>query len=321
MNPRCATLAAGAVLALAARTVRCQQPADSNKLDLDRVRGTALVFAAPDSARLRGYTRLRPLSRVPGLNPFVGEHWIKERWLRLASLDPERPAYLMYYPIAGSERLVGFGYAFVQPSGAPLPRGFSGAVVRWHLHHPCTGLPGLGSLLVASAAECRELGGAPGATQIVMLHVWLDPANPDGEFASENPALPFVAAGLAPPDSAALADPGRGMFLRELGLALGETVGARPRLGTIVEFGRDSARFRRKAEPLRARLRGLAESLRAAEQAGDRKQYESLATRSVDVGRKLRQIYLDLASEPVVRSLLVKWFDAVLMPGEHGPAH
>jgi hypothetical protein len=317
VSPRCAIIAAGVVLALAARAVRCQQPADSNRLDQDRVHAAARLFATPDSARLRGYTRLRPLSRVPALNPFVGEHWIKERWLRLVSLDPERPAYLMYYPIGGTEQLVGFGYAFVQPSEAPPPPGG----YHWHLHHPCSGLPGIGTLLVGGAEECRTLGGTPAPTQIVMLHVWLDPPNPAGEFAPENPALPFVSAGLIPPDSMAFADQHQATFLRELGLALGETIGARPRLGTMSEFGADSLVFQRRAGPLRARLSVLAATLRRAEQAGDRTRYAAAATRAVDTWRGLKQVYLDLAPGPVVRTLLVKWFDAVLMGGGHGPAH
>jgi len=154
-----------------------------------------------------------------------------------------------------------------------------------------------------------------------MLHAWLEPTNPDGEFAPENPALPFVAAGLDPPDSAAFADSHRGRFLRELGLALGETVGARPRLGTLVEFGGDSARFRRKAEPLRARLLALADTLRAAEGSRDHARYEAVAARSVDCWTELRGIYLDLAPSPVMRTLLVKWFEAVLLPGGHGLTH
>lgn len=302
-------------------TLRAQQPGDSMRLTLERVRRAAPGYAAPDSARRLGYTRLRPLSRVPALNPFAGEHWLNHRWLRLDKVDPDRPAYLMYYPIGGAERLIGFGYALVQPSGAMSPGHFAGITPTWHLHHPCTGLPGIGSLLVAGAGECRELGGMPGATQIVMLHVWLEPPNPAGVLALENPALPFVAAGLAPPDSVALADPRQGRFLRELGLALGETIGAPPRLGTMVEFGADSVRFRQRAEPLRARLRTLADTLRAAQQAGDTAGYQASAARAVELGRRLRQIYLDLAPGPVMRTLLGRWFDAVLLPGGHGPAH
>lgn len=296
-----------------------QHPPDSLDQMLRQVRTAAAAFASTDSALRRSYIQLRPVRRIPGLNPFVGEHWFNPRWLRLTQLDPGKPAYLMYYPIEGSERLVGVGYAFSQPSGAPPPSDFAGATPQWHLHHPCGGLPGLGSLLLGGADECRALGGKPGTTQIVMLHVWLEP-NPDGVFGSENPALPFLATSLTPPDSAAFADPDRSTALRELGLALAETIGARPRYGTMSEFGPDSARFRTRADPLRAALRLLADSLRTAERNRDRAAYDRGAAGAVGAWRKLWQLYLDLAPGPVARRLMERWFEAVLMPG-HGPGH
>lgn len=286
---------------------------------LAQVRQNTSAFATPDTARLQNFIRLRPLSRVPGLNPFVGEHWFRPSWLRLPALDLKRPAYLMFYPIDGVERLVGVGYAFNQPSGAPPPSDFAWASPQWHLHHPCTALAGMGSLLLRSAEECKELGGKPGTTQIVMLHVWLEP-NPDGEFASENPALPFLATGLKPPDSLAFSDHQGSIRLRALGLALGETIGARPRYGTMSEFGADSVRFRKRAAPLRVRLGILADSLRAAEQLGDTSHYEERVDEAVETWKMLRQVYLDLAPGKVARTLMERWFEAVLSPG-HGPGH
>ena len=312
-------LAALGLVPAAASPLGGQHPPDSLEQVLRQVRTGAAAFRSTDSALRQNYIQLRPIRRIPGLNPFVGEHWFNPRWLRLPALDPARPAYLMYYPIDGREQLVGVGYAFSQPSGALPPPDFAGATPQWHLHHPCGGLPGLGSLLIGSPEECRALGGKAGATQIVMLHVWLEP-NPDGAFGSENPALPFLATALTPPDSAAFADPDRSTGLRELGLALAETIGARPRYGTMSEFGPDSARFRARADPLRARLRLLADSLRAAERNRDPAAYDRGAVRAVGAGRKLRQVYLDLAPGPVARTLMERWFEAVLTPG-HGPAH
>jgi len=317
---RTLAVAALGLLPLAAKPVWTQSPPDSLEPMLRQVRQAAAVYAVPDSALRRSYIRLRPIRRVPGLNPFVGEHWFNPRWLRLPALDPERPAYLMYYPIGGSERLVGVGYAFNQASGAAPPPGFAGASPPWHLHHPCRGLPGVGSLLLGSASECRDLGGTPGTTQIVMVHVWLEP-NPDGVFGSENPALPFMAAGLAAPDSLAFADPRQGLAIRRLGLALAETVGARPRYGTMSEFGPDSAKFRGRAGPLRARLRSLADSLRSAGGRDDQAAYDRFAGEAGAAGDRLRRVYLDLAPGPVPRRLMEEWFEAVLTPGTHGPGH
>jgi hypothetical protein len=149
-----------------------------------------------------------------------------------------------------------------------------------------------------------------------MLHVWLVP-NPDGLFGSENPALPFVAAGLRPPDSLALADPDKGKKLRELGLALAETIGARPRYGTMTEFGPDSTRFRARAEPLRQRLRVLADTLRLAERAGDRAGYAASMEEMVQTWRDLSRVYVQLAPTQAARRLIEDWLGAVLSHEGH----
>jgi hypothetical protein len=187
----------------------------------------------------------------------VGEHWINERHLRVTSLDPSRPAYVMYYPLPGREHeqvLVGTAYGMVQPWGADAPDGFAGTHDVWHVHVLCTALDHLGSTFTASAAECLELGGEPAKHQLAMLHVWFEPKNPEGPFAPDNVALPFVAAGLAPPAPGDLRDPADAQRMRKLALALSETYGATPRGGGFIEqrptkiFARFAAGFQNCAK-------------------------------------------------------------------------
>lgn len=309
----------GATLLLVAPKLWSQSSANLLDSVVPKVRQATIGYASTDSARLQHFIRLRPISRIPGLNPFAGEHWFRPHFLRLPSLDLSKPGYLMFYPINGTEQLVGVGYAFNQPSGSEPPPDFLGAHPHWHLHYPCVGLPGVGSLLLGSAEECTILGGKAGETQIAMIHVWLI-RNPDGEFGSENPALPYLAVGLTPPDSAAWADSTASIQWRKLGLALGETIGARPRYGTMSEFGPDSLEFQRIAGPLRVRLGDQLDSLRAAEQRKDSTAYTRAVNRSVEEWEALRQLYLRLAPGRVARLLMTRWFQAVLEPG-HGAGH
>ncbi|MGH2669294.1 MAG: hypothetical protein ACRDH5_09305, partial [bacterium] len=271
-------------------------------------------------AQASGYVRLRPTGPIPALNPLTGEHWLNHRNLRVATLELDRPAYLMYYPMHGEERLVGMGYAMIQIAGAVPPAGFDGAGDVWHRHFSCRDLPDFGTFLVASAVECGELGGRPGETQIAMVHVWLDPPNPEGPFAAVNVTLPFVAAGLRPPTREVLADSVRGRRARTLALALGESFGALPRMGGMVEIGRDSSAFRGRVSAHRAALRALVVELRQAERRGDREAYDRTVDRALAEWEPIRQAYLDHAPYVVLRTLLDRWFHAVVEPERHGHA-
>jgi hypothetical protein len=133
--------------------------------------------------------------------------------------------------------------------------------------------------------------------------------------------LPFIAAGLAPPDSIAFADRAIGPLLRSLALALGESRGVKPRLGNMVEYGPDSARFRAAAQPLRTRLGYLADSLHQSRGAGDSAGAADLAARAVAVWGELRGVYLEMAQPEIVRRLLARWFDAVLADSSRHANH
>ena len=194
--------------------------------------GLANHFAALSA----GFHRIAPRA-ANDLRPFMGEHWINERNLGVRFLDLQRPAYLMFYPLAGSDELtlVGTAYGTVQPAGEPVPEGFAGSDDRWHTHLPCVNVPGLDALLADDTRACLALGGVPGQTHIAMVHVWVNKENPLGPFAHDNPTLPYLAVGLSPPSADNMANPERARWLRTLGLALSETYGAVPRLSSRLD--------------------------------------------------------------------------------------
>ncbi len=275
----------------------------SQVADIGRSLGTTW-----DAARL-GFRRIAPPS-MNDLNPLVGEHWIHIPNLRSGAFDLTRPAYAMYYPVRGIEewQLVGVAYATAAPTGTPVPEGFDGANDHWHTHLPCSGVPELETILAASQEDCREFAGVPGSSRIAMVHVWLNVPNPEGPFADFNIALPYVATGLQPPTPEELRDTTHAGVARPLALALGETLGAVPRLGGIVDPGPDSAFARRVAAP-RARIAALVPRLKAAQETGDRVEFDLVALRAIEEWNVIRQAYLDAASTPVLRLLLARWMD------------
>jgi hypothetical protein len=231
-------------------------------------------------------------------------------------LDLARPAYLMFYPVLGADSmvLVGVGYTVAQPVGSAEPDGFAGTADRWHVHLPCGGVADLQGILAESIAECQEVGGTPAQWQIAMVHVWLV-SNPDGPFGQFNPALPFRATSINPPTARELADSGRGPLLRELGMALGETFGAVPRLGGSIAQDPDSV-FADQVRPYRERIAALVPTLREARARSDSITFFAVAEQMSDAWRPIRDAYLAHARSPSHRLILDRWFAAALA-GHH----
>ncbi len=248
-----------------------------------------------------------------------GEHWINERYLRTSELHLARPAYLMFYPIGSdsSQTLVGVAYGIAQLSGASPPEGFTGEHEAWHIHHPCSQIPGMSSSLTDGAEDCRALGGQPGRTQIAMVHAWLDPVNPTGPFGADNPALPFVAVGLTPPTPTDLSDRHTSQRLRKLAMALGETFGTVPRLGTFIQ-PTPTSEFATRVAPHRKRIRALLPELRDAEARQDREQFERLTNSAIAEWEIIRQAYLEAANSQALRTLIARWFERSITGMHHG---
>jgi hypothetical protein len=104
--------------------------------------------------------------------------------------------------INGERVLIGVAYTVYERPDAPLPEGFAGSEDHWHVHDV--------TKIARAAAEERPLlrwivdrrirngkvGMSNGRTHLVMVHAWPWLDNPDGMFAGEHRALPYLRAGL-----------------------------------------------------------------------------------------------------------------------------
>lgn len=133
-------------------------------------------------------------------SPLMGEHWYR-RDLVGASLDLRHPSTLQYANIGGRKVLVGVAYSVYRRPGEPLPEGFAGAEDHWHTHD-------IAKLASAATADRPVLHwlvqrriekgkmGPGGRSLLTMVHAWVWLDNPDGMFAQEQRALPYLRAGL-----------------------------------------------------------------------------------------------------------------------------
>jgi len=129
----------------------------------------------------------------------MGEHWLHPGALLAGSLDPARPTLLTYASIDGRPTLLGL--AFVVTTRGDAAADVPGWPDAWHEH---SGLladesgAGAGRAQSRGHDRAREAGNGP-ATRVWVLHAWVALENPDGRYAADNWALPFVRAGLAAP--------------------------------------------------------------------------------------------------------------------------
>ena len=106
--------------------------------------------------------------------------------------DAASPQVLSYADVGGVPTLVGVAWTVVLSPGEPPPPSPAGA--HWHEH---------AGTIDEESAMLHQLGAGDvaGRSRLAMLHAWVWLANPEGSFASDNWAVPFVRAGLAPPPS------------------------------------------------------------------------------------------------------------------------
>jgi hypothetical protein len=132
--------------------------------------------------------------------PLMGEHWYRRNLVR-APLDLERPSTLQYVMVAGQRVLVGVAYSVYRQREDPLPEGFPGNADKWHVHdiERIAEAVTEGRPILRWIVQRRQKAGASlgdGRTQLTMLHAWVWQDNPDGVFALENRALPYLRVGL-----------------------------------------------------------------------------------------------------------------------------
>ena len=190
------------------------------------------------------------------------------------------------------------GVAYSQRIGGQMaaPTTFAGMPAMWHTHMFCRSVPGEGQVLADGLEDCTDRGGTPTRNQIAMIHSWTIP-NPDGPFAHDNPALPFIAVGLKPPLHPTRDD-------RLFGAALGETYGAKLPEAHRIDHEAQVAGTISVLQSQRVALRELVPQLLEAERGGDKAKFEAVRKKTISTYNALLSAYRALASTPQIKSRL-----------------
>jgi len=286
----------------------------------DSVVAKAKATIAPltDSVALRaaGFSPLG-FGRVRDLTPFQGQHWLNLlRIVQNAPVDATAPSFVMYIPIRDTLRAVGVAYALRQRLDAPVPETLLGVPAAWHAHVFCRNIPGEGAALADGAEDCEARGGQVGglgggrngggrsavgaalgaAQEIVMVHAWTVP-NPDGPYAHDNPALPYLATGLTPPAKMTKDD-------RQFAIALGETYGAKPPMAIRIDFEAAKDGMDAVLTARRQAMKALVPQLADAEKRRDTAQFDALRKKMISEWNALHSAYAALAKTPQIKDRL-----------------
>lgn len=184
--------APGAALALmiSAFTSEAQTPTERDGADTieiafrERVKAGTAKFASRDAAVRAGYRA------VGGDFPAMGRHWVHPGVILRGRVEPENPAILTYAEIEGVPVLVGVAFAIpLAPGENPPP--IAGREREWHQHN--------GSVAEESLVGEHHHAAVHARRRLAILHAWTGVENPDGLFATDNWALPFVRAGISVP--------------------------------------------------------------------------------------------------------------------------
>lgn len=156
------------------------------------------AFVAQARAATAKY-RYRSVAIADGYRPIgedfpgMAEHWINVGLLFDGEYDAAHPEVLTYLDLDGEPRLLGVAYALAllegeEPPDEPAGRG------AWHAHsrdlEEETLLP-----------RHHHADHADGGPRLAMVHAWIWLDNPEGLFAPDNWAIPFLRLGLTPPVS------------------------------------------------------------------------------------------------------------------------
>jgi hypothetical protein len=299
-------------------------PTDSIRLVAEEIVAGLHDKAKAYDAGFRPPIEGRLVDRVP----FQGEHWIHvNRVFRqyassvlpgpsAAEPDLAKPTFVMFSPVGTEIKPVGLAYTRLLAPDEKTPQRLGTVDAPWHEHQTCLDIPGEGRSLAHGDEDCLARGGRPTQRRVGMVHVWTTP-NPEGDFANYNPALPFLALGLTPPTSAALADPRQALRIRWLALALAEMYDAR------LPYARQSEHFNRSlplAKSLARHRTAIAElvpTLRASDEGGRQAEYDQAVDQAIRHGKAMYHVYQQMAATPAVRSQLEAEYQRVLRPGHH----
>jgi hypothetical protein len=159
-------------------------PAQDELGFVERARAGTEKYRDQSAAVIDGYRRI-------GRDfPAMGEHWIRINLLFDGKIEAEHPEFLTYIQVLGKPRLLGTAYALPLLPGESSPD--FPVRAAWHDHFRTvedeTILPH--HHLSANAANLPRLA---------MLHAWIWAPNPDGMFAADNWAIPYMRLGIEPP--------------------------------------------------------------------------------------------------------------------------
>ena len=282
-------------------------------------RRIAATLADTGAARREGFGPLA-LRGATDLTPFQGQHWL-HRW-RVAGGSPDlaSPSFVMFAPVKGAWKQAGLAYSRRIGPDSLVPTALGGVETPWHLHQPCAFVPGEGDVLADGEDDCKARGGYPRPPEIAMVHVWTI-ANPEGPFAHDNVALPYWVTGLPLPTAADLSTPGRARRTRALGLALGESYGARLPYARLIEHLAARPGLGDSLAVHRERLAGLVTALGEAERARNRARVKALSDRAIAEWEALERLYAASAPTAVLRTQLEHERDRALGAGSHHHGH
>lgn len=173
--------------------------------------------------------------------PAMGEHWLHVGLVFDGRYEVEHPEFLTYVDLGGAPRLLGVAYAVPLLEGEQPPDGPAGRGA-WHAHSR-----GLDDETLVPRHHAPDHGDA--GPRLAMLHAWIWLDNPEGLFAADNWAIPFVRLGLALPTRGG-ADAGKALSLlsggdaylvRAIPLAVAPTGIDTETLGATIARARKSA--------------------------------------------------------------------------------
>ncbi|MEM8844455.1 MAG: hypothetical protein AAGB35_05360 [Pseudomonadota bacterium] len=205
----------------------------SSLIKLDKVTEELHRFHDINEAISEGYVH------YDGYDTFsMGEHWYNKKVYETNTCDESIPSHLQYLVINGERKLIGTGYVCLPQTYVRQKNEMFGQNVIWHTHGPAWCLLPNGSTedyrdLADSLPNaftsadwqtiCRQNGGTPVSQDINMLHTWNWIPAPNGKFAHENYAIPFLRVGLPIPDASFLNSEIGGKTINLLKLAHGDT--------------------------------------------------------------------------------------------------
>lgn len=136
--------------------------------------------------------------------PGMGEHWIHIGLVFDGKYDVAHPEFLTYVELNGMPRLLGVAYAVPLLEGEEPPAAPAGREA-WHAHS--RGVDDETLVPRHHGADDGSMG-----PRLAMLHAWVWLDNPQGMFAADNWAIPFLRLGLTPPRAGAV-DAGKALSL------------------------------------------------------------------------------------------------------------